>query len=128
MERAHEKYERLLEFCRSLPPTPTAVAHPCDESSLRGAVEAGQLGLIAPILVGPRVRIEALAKQYGIDLANIPIVDAPYSEASAAKATAAMMARLIGVSVLDQLIRSNRSSVRNTPLGLAAPIVGSSVQ
>ena len=45
-----------------------------------------QLGLIAPILVGPRARIEALAKQHGIDLANIPIVDAPYSEASAAKA------------------------------------------
>ena len=86
MERAHEKYERLLERCKSLPPTPTAVAHPCDESSLRGAVEAAQLGLIAPILVGPRARIEALAKQHGIDLANIPIVDAPYSEASAAKA------------------------------------------
>jgi phosphate acetyltransferase len=86
MERTHEKYQRLLDFCKSLPPTPTAVAHPCDESSLRGAVEAGQLGLISPILVGPRARIEALAKQHGIDLANIPIVDAPYSEASAAKA------------------------------------------
>jgi phosphate acetyltransferase len=86
MERAHEKYQRLLDFCKSLPPTPTAVAHPCDESSLRGAVEASQLGLIAPILVGPRARIEALAKEHGIDLANIPIVDAPYSEASAAKA------------------------------------------
>ena len=86
MERAHEKYQRLLDFCKSLPPTPTAVAHPCDESSLRGAVEAGQLGLISPILVGPRARIEALAKQHGLDLANIPIVDAPYSEASAAKA------------------------------------------
>ena len=86
MERAHEKYQRLLDFCKSLPPTPTAVAHPCDESSLRGAVEAGQLGLISPILVGPRARIEALAKLHGIDLASIPIVDAPYSEASAAKA------------------------------------------
>ena len=86
MERKHEKYQKLLDFCKSLPPTPTAVAHPCDESSLRGAVEAAQLGLIAPILVGPRARIEALAKQHGIDLANIPIVDAPYSEASAAKA------------------------------------------
>ena len=86
MERKHEKYQKLLDFCKSLPPTPTAVAHPCDESSLRGAVEASQLGLIAPILVGPRARIEALAKQHGIDLANIPIVDAPYSEASAAKA------------------------------------------
>jgi len=86
MERKHEKYQKLLDFCKSLPPTPTAVAHPCDESSLRGAVEAAHLGLIAPILVGPRARIEALAKQHGIDLANIPIVDAPYSEASAAKA------------------------------------------
>ena len=44
MERTHEKYQRLLDFCKALPPTPTAVAHPCDESSLRGAVEAAQLG------------------------------------------------------------------------------------
>ncbi|MBK6805863.1 MAG: phosphate acetyltransferase [Betaproteobacteria bacterium] len=86
MERKHEKYQRLLDFCRALPPTPTAVAHPCDESSLRGAVDAAKEGLIAPILVGPRARIEAVAKQHGIDIAGLPIVDAPYSEASAAKA------------------------------------------
>jgi phosphate acetyltransferase len=86
MEAKHRRYQRLLDFCESLPPTPTAVAHPCDESSLRGAVEAGQLGMISPILVWPRARIEALAKQHGIVLANIPIVDAPYSEASAVKA------------------------------------------
>ena len=86
MERKHEKYERLLAFCKSLPPTPTAVAHPCDESSLKGAVDAAKQGLIAPILVGPRERIEAVAKQAGIDIAGLPIVDAPYSEASAAKA------------------------------------------
>jgi len=84
--RMHEKYERLLEFCKTLPPTRTAVAHPCDESSLRGAVDAARLHLITPILVGPRARIEAVAKQYSIDLGDIPIVDAPYSEASAAKA------------------------------------------
>jgi phosphate acetyltransferase len=58
MERKHEKYQRLLDFCKALPPTPTAVAHPCDESSLRGAADAAKLGLIAPILVGPRERIE----------------------------------------------------------------------
>jgi phosphate acetyltransferase len=86
MERKHEKYQRLLDFCKSLPPTPTAVAHPCDESSLRGAVDAAKLKLIAPILVGPRARIEGVAKQYGIDLDDLPLVDAPYSEASAAKA------------------------------------------
>ena len=86
MERTHEKYRRLLEHCKGLPPTPTAVAHPCDESSLRAAVDAAKQGLIAPILVGPRERIEAVAKASGIDIAGLPIVDAPYSEASAAKA------------------------------------------
>ncbi|TMH28941.1 MAG: phosphate acetyltransferase, partial [Betaproteobacteria bacterium] len=84
--RTHEKYQRLLDFCKALPPTPTAVAHPCDQSSLEGAVDAARLGLIAPILVGPRTRIEAVAKQYGIDISRLPIVDAPFSQASAEKA------------------------------------------
>jgi len=85
-ERVHEKYQRLLDFCKALPPTATAVAHPCDESSLRGAVDAARLGLIAPILVGPRARIEAVAKQHHINIAGLPIVEAAYSEESAAKA------------------------------------------
>jgi len=85
-ERVHEKYQRLLEFCKTLPPTPTAVAHPCDESSIRGAVDAAKLGLIQPILVGPRARIEAAAQQADIDISRYEIVDAPYSEASAARA------------------------------------------
>ena len=88
MERKHEKYQRLLDFCKTLPPTSTAVAHPCDESSLRGVVDAARIGLIAPILVGPRARIEAVAKQYGIDIAGLPIVDAQHSHESADKAVA----------------------------------------
>ena len=44
MERKHEKYDRLIARCKELDPVPCAVAHPCDESSLRGAVEAA-LGL-----------------------------------------------------------------------------------
>ncbi|CAB3751587.1 phosphate acetyltransferase [Paraburkholderia solisilvae] len=86
MERHHEKYQRLIDYCKTAPPTPTAVAHPCDESSLRGAVEAAQMGLIAPILVGPGERIVALAAQSGIDIAPYPIVDAPFSHAAAAAA------------------------------------------
>ena len=69
MARAHDKYQRLIDFCKALPPTPTAVAHPCDESSLRSAVDAAKMGLIAPILVGPRARIEAVAKEHGLDIA-----------------------------------------------------------
>ena len=80
------KYEQLLERCRSLEPIPTAVAHPCDETSLSGAVEAANKGLIVPILVGPRDRIQSAANSAGIDLAKFEIVDAPHSYASAAKA------------------------------------------
>ena len=83
MSHKHEKYEGLLARCKALPPTPTAVAHPCDETSLKGAVEAAELGILKPILVGPRARIEAVAKQHGINLTGIEIVDTPHSQASA---------------------------------------------
>lgn len=85
-ESKHVKYRRLIEYCKALPPTPTAVAHPCDRNSLEGAVDAARNGLIAPILVGPRARIEAVARDNDIDISGLPIVDAPYSEASAEKA------------------------------------------
>ena len=85
-DNVHVKYRKLLDYCKTLPATRTAVAHPCDESSLRGAVDAARLDLIAPILCGPRARIEGVAKQYGIDIKGIEIVDAPYSHASAATA------------------------------------------
>jgi phosphate acetyltransferase len=88
MERKHKKYEQLIARCKSLPPTPTALAHPCDESSLQAAVDAAKAGLITPILVGPRTRIEAVAKQHGLDISNLEIVDVPHSEASAAAAVA----------------------------------------
>jgi len=83
MERTHEKYQRLLARCKTLPPVPCAVAHPCDETSLRGLIEAAQEGLIRPVLVGPEKRIRALAAEFKLDLADYPIVDTPHSEASA---------------------------------------------
>src|SRR4051812_24499053 len=86
MSRKHEKYERLIEFCKALPPTPTAVAYPCDQSSLQGVVDAARLGLIAPLLVGPEARIRAEASARDIDLAHLTIVDSPSAETAAARA------------------------------------------
>jgi len=80
------KYEQLLERCRTLQPVSTAVAHPCEASALAAVVDAAKLGLIAPILVGPTAKIEEVAKTNGIVLGSIPIVDAPHSHASAARA------------------------------------------
>ena len=59
--RAHDKYLRLIDAAQKLPPVVTAVAHPCDEVSLEGAVEARKLRLIEPILVGPPARIRDVA-------------------------------------------------------------------
>jgi phosphate acetyltransferase len=86
MERVHEKYQRLIDFCKTLPPLPTAVVHPCDRSSLEGALQAAEMGLIAPLLVGPQEKIRAVAQECGLNLAGHPLVDAPHSHAAAARA------------------------------------------
>jgi phosphotransacetylase len=80
------KYEELLSKCAKLEAIPTAVAHPCEAAALAGALEAARLGLIIPILVGPRGKIAATAESAGLHLGDAQIVDAPHSHASAAKA------------------------------------------
>jgi len=82
------KYEALLELCKSLPPIPTAVAHPCEATALAGAVDAAKLGLIVPILVGPAAKIAATASDAKIDVSRYEIVDTPHSVAAAARAVA----------------------------------------
>jgi len=84
--RRHEKYGRLIAGAREIPAVPTAVAHPCDESSLRGALDAAAVGMIVPVLVGPAGKIKGVAQQHGIDLGKAEIVDVPHSHAAAAKA------------------------------------------
>jgi phosphate acetyltransferase len=84
--REYRVYPALIEACAELEPVTTAVAHPCDEASLRAAVEAADGDLIRPILVGPQARIRAVAEECGLDIAAFRVVDTPHSHASAAKA------------------------------------------
>ena len=86
VERAHAKYDRLIAKAKTLPAATTAVAHPCDEAALTGAMEAAEAGLIMPILVGPKTKITELAAKLGLSLKGVEIVDAPHSQAAAAKA------------------------------------------
>ena len=85
-ERSHEKYERLIAMAETLPAVSTAVAYPCDQASLSGAMEAAAAGLIVPILVGPQAAIIETADKHGIKLDGVEIIDAPHSQAAAAKA------------------------------------------
>jgi len=84
--RPHSKYDRLIAAAKAIPPATTLIVHPCDESSLRGVVEAAGAGLIKPILVGPATKIGDVASKHGIDISSYEIVDAPHSEAAAARA------------------------------------------
>ncbi len=89
---------RLLDHVRGLPAVRTAVVHPCSEPSLRAALEAQTAGLIDPLLVAPRAKLEALAARVGLDLAAIEIDDVPHSHAAAARGVA--LARSGKVEVL----------------------------
>jgi phosphate acetyltransferase len=82
------KYEKILERCQDLDPVPTAVAYPCDETSLAGAIDAGAQGLITPILVGPEGAIREVARAKGINLGGAAIEDVPDSHRAAARAVA----------------------------------------
>src|SRR4051812_9366650 len=86
MKTGTGKYERLLETCKALSPVRTAVVYPCEKTALAGALEAGQEGLIDPVLVGPTREIQAIAEASGLSLTGIRVIDAPHSHASAAKA------------------------------------------
>jgi phosphate acetyltransferase len=81
----HSKYERLIARAKQVPPAKTVVVHPCDETSLRGPIEAAALGIIVPILVGPAAKMTAVARQHGIKIDGLEIVDVPHSDAAAAK-------------------------------------------
>ena len=79
------KYDRLIAAAKAVSPVPTVVVHPCDETSLRGAVDSAQAGIIKPILVGPETKIRDTARKFSLDIANFEIVNVAHSEESAAK-------------------------------------------
>ena len=110
-KRPGVKYERLIAAAKAIPAVSTIVVHPCDESSLRGAVEAAEAGIIKPVLVGPTAKIRDTAAKYGLNIADFEIVDAPHSEAAAAKAVELIHAArgetlMKGSLHTDELMRS----------------------
>jgi len=82
----HSKYERLIARAKQVPAATTIVVHPCEETALRGPIEAAQAGIIVPILVGPAAKIAAVAREHRLDIDRYEIVDVPHSDAAAAKA------------------------------------------
>ena len=80
------KYDRLIAKAKEVPAATTIVVYPCDETSLRGPIEAAEAGIIVPILVGPAAKIAAVARELRLNIDRFEIVDVPDSESAAAKA------------------------------------------
>jgi phosphotransacetylase len=81
IQRPH--LERLLEAVSNKPPLQTAVVHPVGKSSLLGAIEAANDGLIEPILIGPEQRIQEVASEFAINIEGISIISTKHSHDSA---------------------------------------------
>jgi phosphate acetyltransferase len=114
--KPHAKYDRLIARAKGVEAAKTLVVHPCDETSLRGALEAAELGIIIPILVGPAAKIAAVARAHKLNLDGIEIIDVPHSEAAATKAVElvkAGMGELLmkGSLHTDELMRAVTSSL-----------------
>ncbi|NBB69407.1 MAG: bifunctional enoyl-CoA hydratase/phosphate acetyltransferase [Alphaproteobacteria bacterium] len=88
MIERHQHFDRLLAACDDVEPITTAVAVPEDDASLGGALLAWHEGLITPILVGDRGRIEEVARALDADLGGVEIVDVADHVAAAARTVA----------------------------------------
>jgi len=86
MQYDAKAFQVMLDEAKHLGPLPMAVAHPCSRESLLGALEAAQMGIAQPILVGPRSKIQRVAGELEQSLEDIEIIDMPHSHASAEQA------------------------------------------
>ena len=77
---------RLLDHVAGLAPVRAAIVHPCDALSLAAALDVRDAGLVEPVLVAPRARLDAAAEEAGLDMSGIPVEDVPHSHAAAMRA------------------------------------------
>ncbi|MBR9793328.1 MAG: bifunctional enoyl-CoA hydratase/phosphate acetyltransferase [Gammaproteobacteria bacterium] len=82
-EQSSDRYQQFMDMAKGMSPLRTCVVHPVDLNSLAGAVEAAADNLIAPILVGPKARIEQVALENNLDISAFELVDTPHSHAAA---------------------------------------------
>jgi phosphate acetyltransferase len=88
-EPSHAHLRSLVERARSRGSIALAVAWPCDAGAIEAAHAAAHAGLVEPILVGPRARIEAAATAAQLSISGFVVhetADDPRAAATAAVA------------------------------------------
>ncbi len=112
----HDHFDRLIAEAKKLEPMPTAVVFPDDSASLSGTFLAMTEGLIVPILIGSRQRIQKAADEAHLDISNVQILDIADPKLAAAKAvelvhqqkvTAIMKGNLHSDELLAQVVKKD---------------------
>lgn len=83
---ARPHLDRLVATAQRVGPAPVAVAYPCSANAIEAAVATQRLGLAHPILVGPRQRIETLARKENLDLRGVTFAETEDDPHAAARA------------------------------------------
>lgn len=108
---AHDQLEYFIDLACHTSPVRAAVIHPVDHNGLLGAVEAAKKGIIEPVLVGPKAKIQACADAEQVDIDGYEMIDTDHSHEAAEQAVA--LARSCDVEILmkgslstDELLRA----------------------
>ncbi len=97
-----------------------AVVYPMNEEALKGAILAHEMGLIDPIIIGPKKDLEILAKNINKNLSKYEIIDALSPELSAQIAVRlvkenrakALLKGSLETSILLKEVLSKESGIR----------------
>lgn len=114
--------ETLTSVCPCWGAIPVAVCWPLSEVSLAGALEAGDAGIIIPILIGPKEELIRLADSLDVSLNASQIVCADTEEEAASKSVelcrtghaAALMKGSLHTDLLMHVVLRKESGLRTS--------------
>jgi phosphate acetyltransferase len=103
-EQTYARLDALEAAARGKGRLSVAVAYPCSTDSLAAALSARDDGVIEPILVGPRQRIEACASELKVSLEGLRFVEAADDPIVSSRAAVA----LIGAGEANALMKGSQ--------------------
>lgn len=122
-EQFQEKNKKFIEDALKIPKKLNiAAVYPLNEEALKGPILAHELGLVDPIIIGPKKELEKIAKKIGKDLSKYETLDVENSGEAAKKAVdlvklgrvKALLKGSLETSILLKAVFSKETGIRGT--------------
>ncbi len=92
----------FLDKCKKLPKIRVACVYPLSDDALQGAIDAALIGIIEPILIGPKDKMEALADKLKVSIKEYEIIDKPTPYACVLKSI-----ELVNEGLVDSIMKGS---------------------